>query len=520
MLRLGGDGHLQVARSLLQLLAAVESPQTYAALRIGLGILVIANVSTLWPHIDYLYGDLGIAPAARVCGQEMARLSILCHLPSWGPQALLGVFTVVALAFTLGLATRLSGILTVVLYASLWARGMMSWAGEHVFADFLFILCFARCGEAYSLDRWLRNRRGGPTAWRPVPSWPRYLMILQLALCLGVNGWVKSGEEWRSGEALHYVLANDRYHRFPPWTLLAALGPTLMRGLTYVVWLTERCFALVVLGLVLRPWLRSRGAPGPWLRVADWLLGRRVWATLAVGVLLGITVLLNIGWFAPATAVAVLCLFRGDELGRLVRTIRPDRAPAPMCEPAAPPLSWRLALPGLFMVWHGCGITTHAIQPLTGPLGVPSLASAINTYERYTGTMQYWQMFSPGIARQNHLLRVVVVTGDGQRLDAPSDLDLLDHGRRIKLGYDRRQKIHSKLLERDNTRLRKAHARWVCNTWRDASGQPPAEVVLLRIDELLPRPSWSATYGAVDPHDRDAMVPREKELTTVRCTAP
>lgn len=511
---------MRLAGRLLALLTAVEGPQTYAALRIGLGALVIANVSTLWPHIDYLYGDLGIAPAARVCGGEPARLSILCHLPEWGPQVVLVAFTIAALAFTLGLATRVSGISTMVLYASLWARGSTSWAGEHVFADFLFLLCFARCGEAWSLDRWLRARREGPTAWRAVPSWPRYLMILQLTLCLGVNGWIKSGEEWRSGDALHYVLAADRYHRFPPWTLLATLGPTMMRAWTHLAWLTERCFPLVAFGLLLRPWLRSRGAPRPWLRVIDWLLGRRVWAPLAVALLLGITVLLNIGWFAPATAVAVLCLFRGDELGRLLtRTFRLAPAPAPVYAPSAP-LSWRLLFPGLFMLWHGWVITTHAIRPLTGELVVPSIAAVMAKYERYTGTTQYWQMFSPGIARQNHLLRVVVVTADGERVDAPSDLDMLDHGRRIKIGYDRRQKIHAMLIQREAKRARTAHARWVCNTWRDASGRPPTEVVLIRVDELLPPPAWPATHGAVDPHDGETMVPREKPLTALPCPVP
>jgi len=504
--------------TLLRPLTAVESPQTYAALRIGLGALVIANVSTLWPHLDYLYGDLGVAPAARVCGQGMARLSLLCHLPSWGPQVFLAVFTLVALAFTLGLATRVSGILTVALFASLWWRGSTSWAGEHFFADFLFILCFARCGEAYSLDRWLRLRRGGSTAWRAVPSWPRYLLILQVALCLGVNGWAKSGEEWRSGEALHYVLANDRYPRFPPWTLLATLGPALLRGLTYVVWLTERCFPLVVLGLLLRPWLRRRGAPILALRVADWLLGRRIWATLAVALLLGITLLLNIGWFAPATAVAILCLFRGDELGRLIARIH--RGPTHACEPDTHPLSWRLLLPGLFVLWHAWVISTRAIVPLTGELVVAPIATAMTTYQQLTGTTQYWQMFSPGIERQNHLLRVVVITADGQRIDAPSDLDLLAHGHRIKFGYDRRHKIHATLLARRSSALYTAHARWVCNTWRDTSGQAPAKVVLIRVDERLPPPSWPAIHGAVDPHDSEAMRPREVELLTLSCTTP
>jgi len=214
----------------LRIVTDVESPQTYAVLRIGLGALLIANVSTLWPILEYLYSDHGMAPAARVCGQGMARLSIPCHLPTtWGLQVFLVVFTAVALAFTLGLATRVTGIVAVALNTMLWWRG----------------------------------------------------------------------------------------------------------ALTYVAWLTKRCFPLVVLGL-----------------------------------------------------------------------------------------------------------------------------------------------------------------------------------------YDRRQKVHAALTERNNPKLRTAHARWVCHTWRDAAGQPPAEVVLSRIEELLPSPSWAGDYGPGDPHDSAAMPSREVELSTVRCDDP
>ncbi len=499
-------------RQASRIVTDVESPQTYALLRIGLGALVIANISTLWPLLEYLYSDHGMVPAARVCGRGMANLSILCHLPpDWGPQAFLVGFTAIATAFTLGLATRITGVLTVLLYASLWWRTTyVSWAGEHFFADFLFILCFARCGEAYSIDRWLRGRRATP--WTPVPSWPRYLLILQVALCLGVNGWAKWGEEWRSGEALNYVFANDRFHRFPPWTLLHTLGATLLRGLTYVAWLTERCFPLVVLGLVVRPWLRQAGAPGAVLRIADWLLGRRLWAPLAIALLLGITTLLNVGWFVPATAVAVLCLFRGDELGRLPG--------ARALGPATPRKPWRLIAAGVFALWHGWVITTRAIVPLVGETVAEPIVSAMLGYQRLTGTNQYWRMFSPGVPRHSFLLRVVVTTADGKSVDTWSDLDLLDHGRRINLPYDRRQKIHAAMTERNNGKLRRAHARWVCHRWRDAAGRPPVEVVLSRIDEPLISPHWSRYHGPVDPHEVATPPPREVELTTLRCDAP
>ncbi|MBL8972869.1 MAG: hypothetical protein JNK56_19940, partial [Myxococcales bacterium] len=333
-------------------MVAVETPQTYGALRICLGTLALVNLATLWPHLDYLYGDFGVAPA-QTCNEGLARLSLLCHVPA---RAFLAALMAAALAFTLGLCTRVSGILTVVLHASLWSRSMVSYAGEQVFADFLLLLCLARCGEAYSLDRWWRSG----TVWTLVPSWPRYLMVLQLALCLGVNGWAKTGTTWRDGEALYYTLALDRYHTFPPWGLFAALGLDGIRWWTWAAWCIERGFPLVLLGLLIRPWLR--GAPGWLRRLADWALGRRVWAPLAAGMMLGIMALMRIGWFAAATAVAVLCLFRGDELGRVFAALRRAPGPAQVVAEAPRPV-WSMVAAGVFACWHGWTITTRALLP-------------------------------------------------------------------------------------------------------------------------------------------------------------
>lgn len=489
---------------------AVEAPHTYAALRIGLGALVIANIATLWPHLDYLYGDLGVSPASAACRGGMARLSLLCHLPAWGPPAVITLFTVVALAFTLGLWTRATTVLTTFLYATIWWRSGVSWAGEHVFADFLLILCFARCGEVWSLDRVLRRRRRDHSL-RAVPSWPRNLMILQLALCFGVNGWVKSGATWSSGDAIYYVLAHDRYHRFPPWALLDALGLSLIRVLTWTAWLTERGFPLVVVGLLLRPRLR----PGSFARrLADWTLGRRIWATLAAGTMLGITTLLCLGWFVPATAVAVLCLFRGDELARLF-----DRSAPP---PVAPPPHRRALViaAAVFTGWHGWTIASRALVPLAGETVAAPIVDVMQTYQRATNTNQHWRMFSPDVPKRGWYLRVLAITADGEQHDAPSDLDLLEHGRRLNFGYDRRQKIHSNLVEKKSESLRNAHARWVCRTWRAPSGEPPVEVVIHRIDEPLPAPAWTAERGAADPHELTAAETREVQLTRLACDQP
>lgn len=507
----------RLAAALLGPLRAVEGPQTYAALRIGLGALVIANVSTLWPHLELTHGEFGLSPAASACVDGVARWSVLCHLPPWGPQALVVAFTAAALAFMVGLWTRVSGGLTVILLASLWWRSGVSAAGEHVFADLLLLLCLARCGEAYSVDRWLRRRRGGEVGYARVPSWPRYLMILQLALCLGVNGWVKSGATWSGGQAVFYVLAHDRFHRFPVWGVLDAIGPAWAQALTWAAWLTERGFPLVVLGLVVRPWLRRAGAPAAMMSLADWTAGRRVWATLAALLMLGISTLMNIGWFAPATAVAVLCLFRGEEVGRWLaraRRFAGHGGEEPVLVEARPRPRWRLVAAAVFVLWHGWVITTRALVPLVGETVAAPIAAVMGSYERMTNTLQMWRMFSPNVPQEGWYLRALAITGDGRQLDAPSDVDLLDHGRGIKFPYDRRLKLHGTLVEPKRDGLRRAYGRWLCATWSGPAGERPVEVVLLRVVEPLPPFRWPL---GDDPHAAMAAGAREEELTRVSC---
>lgn len=488
---------------------ANEAPHTHAVLRIGLGLLVIANVWTLWPHVDYLYGDLGVSPADTACGEGLARLSLLCHLPGWGPQVVIVLFTVVALALTAGLWTRISCILTTALYATIWWRSRVSWAGDHVFADFLFLLCFARSGEVWSLDRLLRRRRGDESL-RFVPSWPRYLIVLQLALCLGLNGWMKYGSTWSSGDALFLVLAHDRYHRFPPWALLDALGPAVTQAMTLFGRFAERGFPLVILGLAARPWLRALGAPRRLLHAADWTLGRRVWASLGACTLLSIAVLLNVGWFPLATAVAVVSLFRGDELARLA-----DRSALRTLAPARPRARVAVVLAAVFAGWHGLVITTRALVPLTGETVAAPLARLMDRYQQMINNSQYWELFAPNVPSRGHYLRVLAITADGERHDGPSDLDLLDRGQSIKLGYDRRYRIYGFLLDKRGAPLRSPHARWVCRTWRSPSGAPPVEVSLVMISG--PLPSWTDVLGSADPRETVADREHEAELLRVRC---
>jgi uncharacterized membrane protein YphA (DoxX/SURF4 family) len=62
--------------------------------------------------------------------------------------------------FIVGFKTKYAKWATFLLFNSIILRNQVFWEGtENVYRCFLFYLCLSRCGEAYSLDNWLRCRR-------------------------------------------------------------------------------------------------------------------------------------------------------------------------------------------------------------------------------------------------------------------------------------------------------------------------------------------------------------------------
>ena len=112
---------------MLRWLGEQEDPRTIGLFRITLGVLLIADVATLWLHAAYLYGDEGVLPAAEACHEGVVVLSAMCWLPgTFGARNVLGAFLLAALAFTVGLQTRTTKWLTAYLFFSIIVRGFGS----------------------------------------------------------------------------------------------------------------------------------------------------------------------------------------------------------------------------------------------------------------------------------------------------------------------------------------------------------------------------------------------------------
>lgn len=503
-------------------LSELEDPRTIGLFRILLGVLLVADVASLWPHTAYLYGDAGVMPAREACSTGLRPASAMCILGGAdGANAVLVVFTVSSLAFAVGLGTQVTKWTTAYLFWSVVQRNNLPLAGEQVFGNFLFLLCLSSCHAAYSVDNWRRCRRlsargrlddGDPlhATYRPVPAWPRWLMIGQLCLTYGVNGWAKTGPTWIEGTSLYYLLANDRWFRVPPWWLLATFGTNLLRLATWVALWFERLFPLVAVGLLFR---RRLGTLPAWMR---WPTSRWIWASLALVFTGSLILLVNLGWFVPATLAATLVLFRGEEVARIVDRLRsrPTRPAVPATHVVRSPT--RTLFLTAFVGWHGFAMLTNArALPHLSP-GVPvSVHGITSAWGRLTNTWQFWGMFSPNAPKVRNWLVVDVVDDAGREHAAPDSRALVGGRTYPYLSVDRRLKVYAKILKRE--RLRKLHARSVCRTWRDQRNRPPKRVVLSRWTWPLPAPGWMAAHGPTDPRPAADRYRRRTELQRFSC---
>jgi hypothetical protein len=319
-----------------RLLFRMDDPRPMALFRITFGIVTLCNVNGLWEHFDYLFTDEGLFPT-EVARHVRARAQFagfgdgvargeptgffdFAAVVEWlkGPNYSLLLFWDTPTAFWIhltawwffmtcfivGFQTRWTKWVAWFLFHSIILRNLVFWEGtENVFRTFFFYLCLARCGQAYSVDNWLRCRRlrkqgrlsergdapsdahpkGREAIYRLIPFWPRFLTIVQIGAIYLSTGVVKNGPVWMRGDSFYYAFNLDHFYRIPPQALSAYLGTSFFKINTIITHYWECFFAVVIIGLVLR-WLRREQVPDPprWrLRLANF--GLALFAATFIG---------------------------------------------------------------------------------------------------------------------------------------------------------------------------------------------------------------------------------------------
>jgi len=257
-------------------------PYIYAALRIAFGltglmfVLGMTDIATLWEPTG-LMRDAGTGLRGRLVQAGLGR------------TVGLGLFWLngaTSLAMFIGFRSRVSvPAMFLASSAQGWWNPLPLSGAFEVRSAVLFGLMWADCGERWSIDAWLAARRsvaGFGGGDQPSP-WPLYLVRFQVAMIYLSTGLYKlGGVQWRHGTALHYVLNNNAFARFPT-PPPSELTPLLVLG-TYVSFLWELAFpflvafrrtrlACIAMGIVLHlgTWATMELGPFPWVMWASYL---------------------------------------------------------------------------------------------------------------------------------------------------------------------------------------------------------------------------------------------------------
>lgn len=265
--------------------------RTLALFRVMIGLVILADLVNLWPHISVFFSDYGTMPRAEaMIFNAKARWSL--HFLSGEPLVIQAVFVfhgLVALALIFGYRTRVMTILAWVLVLSLKNRNLfIQQGGDQLLSLLLFWSMFLPLGARYSIDFALRPKDTPLESERHF-SPATISILLQAIYVYFIGALLKDGGAWMpEGQAVYYAvhldsLATSIAQFFRPYGWL-------LQGLTYFVWTIE----LLAPFLMFTPWFFT-----PARLIALFLL---------ISMHLGFVAFLTIGLF-PAVSICSLILF-------------------------------------------------------------------------------------------------------------------------------------------------------------------------------------------------------------------
>ncbi|MGE0607939.1 MAG: HTTM domain-containing protein [Pirellulales bacterium] len=380
-----------------------------AAVRIGCGLLLLADLANRWPDLAAHYSDVGLLTRA-----DRWNLLVDFGLSGWTSlhmlsgsvwfQGLLFCLTAAAaLLLLLGYRTRLASVACFLLLLSLHARNpLVLQCGDTLLRCLLFWCMFLPWGEVWSVDAWHRPR---PADLRYC-STATVALLLQLCYVYVFTALLKTDPSWRSDfSAIHYALHHD--HFTTAWGYRLLQYPKLLPPMTLASWLLE--------------WA------GPLLLFCPIGMGRIRTAIVAsfVGFHLGLAATMELGLF-PFYCICYWLVFlpRGvwDKVEDFCRGLaRRERINVtPIHATLAFDRHWLRDCVVLFLL---CYVTLLNVRRLDGDWFGTIGQGPWKYTARATGLDQCWCMFATGPHEFGGWLEIRGTLSDGRRVNlwSPSD---------------------------------------------------------------------------------------------------
>jgi hypothetical protein len=447
--------------------------RSLAVVRIGLGLLLLADLWFRWPDLVAHYSDAGVLPRAALESYFNSRPGLRSFHMFFGSAetiaALFAVAATIAVAFTVGYRTRLTGFLSLVFLCSLQARNpFVLSGGDSLLRLLLFWMLFLPAGARFAVDTW-RGRHG--ERLRSLASQHVSIggaaLLLQMAMMYWFSAILKDHPSWRSnGDALFLALSIDQFVKPFGRTLLA--WPDLLRVLTLLTF-----------------WLEVLGPLAAF--ITAWHGRIRMAAIVAfLGFhLLALNLTLELGLFPWVCAVGWLAFLPKNFWDNIVPAVQQSlrdfafsRTPAPLPRLRERNLVPTKSLAGgnhfaanaialavlLFVVCWNVRTTDFERHEKWFP-------RKLNVFAQALRIEQYWSMFSPYPMHDDGWFVAPCRMSDGTEIDLITgrELDLQKPERVANLYPSQRWRKYSMNLRRDTHRAyRTGYVRWLIRQYEDA----------------------------------------------------
>ena len=456
--------------------------RSLAALRIALGVLVLADLALRLPWLAVYLTDAGAWP--RAAAWEDSRLWSL-HYAGGSAEFMGGMFALsaaAALALVLGWRTRLATFATWLLLLSLHHRnGLVLNGGDRMLALLLLWGNFLPLGARWSLDA----RASVPVRANSTTSIATAALLVQVALIYIFNALYKTGEPWqKDASAIADVLHLESYATPLGHYLLGF--PGLLHASTRAVWWLELLGPL----LPFLPWRHGTAR----LLAAGLFMGfhAALFCTLRLGLFPLIGVVAWLPFLPGAVWDFLRCREREGGEGKLLTlnsellTLNAEFAPKQPTSKLRVQSSELRVLPPLAAIL----LTIVLLWNLTEFYKIklpPSAKTAVLTL----GLEQHWSLFAPAPPRTEGWMVAVLECDDGNEYDALTGAEV-DWERPANLGDGLRSASWRLFLRsaRDPQRPQRIHwlADWLVREWERRS--PEKRVQRIRLHYLW---EWLAT---------------------------
>jgi len=234
-------------------------PTLLGLLRILTGLMLLYTHAVWGLVLGQFFGPVSwLSPAlVRAIQQDQYNYSFWWLVADGWMWPVYGFSMAVLLLFTLGLFTRVTSILSLLVVISFAHRVPQATFGlDQINAMLTLYLAIGPSGQALSLDRFIARRRGGSALSRPAPSAGANLALrlINVHMCViyffaGISKL--QGEAWWTGEAMWRAFSNLEYQSIDMTWL--AWHPWLLNLLTHVSVLWEVFFCVLIWQPRLRP---------------------------------------------------------------------------------------------------------------------------------------------------------------------------------------------------------------------------------------------------------------------------